>query len=272
MTGLARMIGVAAIALLPVQAVACGAADLPCEIEGGVYHGEAPDGEGPHPGVVFLHGYGGRGAGVIGNRGLVTAFLGRGYAVIAPQGVPRRKGETGGTWNARGNPGSRDDVAFLRAVAADAVERFDLDPGRIVLAGFSLGGMMTWRVACSEPEAFAAYAPIAGVLWRPLPKRCSGPVRLYHTHGWSDPVVPLEGRIVGSGIRQGDVFAGLSILRDTARCETDAPDGFGRVGPYQIRRWESCAEGSALAMALHPGGHAIPKGWSGLVLDWVEGE
>lgn len=260
----------AALALAALPAHACGDAQTPCAIDGGTYHAEAPPGDGPHPAIVFLHGWGGRGAGVVRNRGLVEALKDRGYAILAPQGMPRRPGDTGGSWNTRQNPRGRDDIAFLAAVAEDAATRFDLDPARIVLAGFSAGGMMTWRVACSAPATFAAYAPIAGVPWRPLPVRCAGPVKLHHTYGWSDPVVPLEGRIVGGGLAQGDVFAGLTILRAAAGCGTDAPDGFARSGVYQLRRWTTCGEGASLEMALHPGGHTIPPGWSALALDWFE--
>ena len=257
--------------LLCAPAFACGDAETPCRIEGGHYHAEAPDGDGPHPAVMFLHGWGGRGDGVLRNRGLVTALAGRGYAVIAPQGMPRRAGDRGGAWNSRAQPARRDDVAFLASVAADAARRFGLDRSRILLAGFSGGGMMTWRVACDAPGTFAAYAPIAGLLWRPLPEGCAGPVRLHHTHGWKDAVVPLEGRTVGGGLTQGDLFAGLSLLRDANGCAKDAPDAFDADGPYLIRRWIACADGSALEVALHPGGHVIPKGWSALVLDWLEG-
>ncbi len=251
-------------------APACGDVPTPCTVEEGVYHAAAPAGAGPHGAVVFLHGWGGRGEGILRNRGLVEAVTGRGYALIAPQGMPRRPGDRGGSWNVRRNPRGRDDIAFLASVAADAAARFDLDPARIVLAGFSAGGMMTWRVACSAPDTFAAYAPIAGLLWRPLPAACDGPVRLHHTHGWSDPVVPLEGRIVGSGIEQGDLFAGLALLRAAAGCESDAPDGYGAEAAYRLRRWEGCRPGAALEMALHPGGHVIPRGWSALALDWFE--
>ncbi len=270
MNRFSKIFGMMALALLPTQALACGDAEQPCEIDGGVYHAEAPTGDGPHAGLVFLHGWGGRGDRVLNNRRLVTALHKRGYAIIAPQGSPRRNGGKGGSWNAWQHQTRRDDIAFLRTVVADATKRFNLDPERIILSGFSLGGMMTWRVACSAPDTFTAYAPIAGLLWRPLPARCEGPVRLFHTHGWSDPVVPLEGRIVGSGLQQGDLFAGLTILRQAAGCKTDAPNGFGREEQYQIRHWKNCTEGAALAMALHPGGHAIPQGWSGLVLDWFE--
>ncbi len=252
------------------QAADCGGEVL-CEMEDGFYHAKVPATTGPHPAVIFLHGYGGRGAGIIENRGLVSALNDRGYAVIAPQGIPRRPGDKGGTWNSRVRDGLRDDVAWLAAVAEDAATRLDIDRERIVLAGFSAGGMMAWRVACDAPNSFDAYAPIAGLMWRPLPEQCVGPVRMLHTHGWSDPVVPLEGRTVnGSGLTQGDLFRGLRLLRAASGCSKDAPNSFARNGIYQHRRWSDCVPGSALEFALHPGGHSIPKGWSTLALDWFE--
>lgn len=256
--------------LVPGAASSCGA-DAPCEAGGGVYVAEAPAGPGPHPALLFLHGYGGTGAGILRNRGMVEAALARGYAVIAPQGAPRQEGDTGGSWNSFANPARRDDVAFLAAIADDAAARFGLDRGRMLLAGFSGGGMMAWRVACDAPGGFSAYAPVAGLLWRPLPERCAGPARLLHVHGWSDEVVPLEGRSVAGGrITQGDLFAGLDLLRDAFRCPRDDPDAHGATGPFLTRLWTSCAEGARLGLALHPGGHSIPAGWATLALDWFE--
>ncbi|MEM7525130.1 MAG: polyhydroxybutyrate depolymerase, partial [Pseudomonadota bacterium] len=132
-------------------------------------------------------------------------------------------------------------------------------------------GMMTWRVACDAPKSFAAYAPIAGLLWRPLPASCAGPVRMQHTHGWSDPVVPIEGRSVASGrFTQGDLFKGFEVLRRASQCAKDDPDDYAETGPYLIRRWTTCAKGHELEMTLHPGGHTIPKGWTTIAIDWFE--
>lgn len=260
---------------------ACGGPDLPCEAGGGVYHFAAPpEAEAPEveaseaagaPAVMFLHGFGGTGSGVIRNRGLVDGFVARGYAVIAPQATPWREGSRGGAWNSMAREERRDDVAFLNAVAADAAARHGIDRSRILIGGFSGGGMMTWRVACDAPEGFAAYAPIAGLLWRPLPASCAGPFAMLHTHGWSDEVVPLEGRAVADGrFVQGDLFRGLDILRDAMGCARDDPDEYGGEGAYMMRRWTDCAPGAGLEMALHPGGHSIPPGWSALAIDWFE--
>ena len=249
----------------------CGGPEAPCEMpEGGEYHVALPEGEAKAT-LIFLHGFGGRGEGVIKNKGLLKPILARGYAVVAPQGLPFRPNSKGGAWNSFDNPKRRNDVAFLNAVADDATRRFSLNRSVMIIGGFSGGGMMTWRVACNQPGSFAAYAPIAGLLWRPLPADCDGPIRMHHTHGWSDPVVPIEGRTVGGGFAtQGDLFEGLDLIRRVNGCAKDDPDEYSEDGIYLSRKWTTCTEGSALEMALHPGGHRIPKGWSTLAMDWFE--
>ncbi len=249
----------------------CGVVGAPCVAGGGDYLVATPPGPGPHPAILFLHGWGGSGAAQMRNQRLVEGALDRGYALIAPTGQPRGQGRSGARWNAFGRGDLRDDVAFLNAVADDAATRFDLQRERMMLAGFSGGGMMSWRVACDAPASFAAYAPIAGLLWRPLPDACAGPVRLLHTHGWADQVVPIEGRTVGGGVAtQGDLFAGLALLRRTNACAADAPGAYQTAGAFWRRLWTGCAPGAALELALHAGGHQTPPGWSAMAIDWFE--
>jgi polyhydroxybutyrate depolymerase len=253
----------------------CNGDPAPCQTPHGTYHLERPEGAGPRKAVMVLHGFGGSGAGTLRNRGMVGVLLARGYAVIAPDGQPRQgqTTRTGLTWDFHPDrPARRDEAAFLAEVADDAARRFDLDRGAMVLAGFSIGGSMVSYAACARPGDFAAYAPVAGNFWRPHPTACNGPVRLLHTHGWTDLTVPLEGRMLGSGFAQGDVFAALSLWRETNGCTAMRPDSFATKGPFQIREWTACLPGAGLAFALHPGGHTVPKGWATLALDWFEGQ
>lgn len=249
----------------------CGPTPGPCEVAGGTYHVVLPTGAtGPSPALVFLHGWGGTGMGTMSNTGMVQAFLARGYAVVAPDGELRENAE-GRSWGfLPGREARRDEVAFLRSVADDAAQRFGLDRTHMLLAGFSIGGSMTSYLACADPTAFHAYAPVAGSFWRPHPTGCAGPVRLLHTHGWTDMTVPLEGRNVG-GATQGDVFAAMEIWRRTNGCTALRADAFGTEGDILWRRWTECTPGSALEFALHPGAHGVPPGWAKLAMDWFEG-
>jgi polyhydroxybutyrate depolymerase len=208
--------------------------------------------------------------------GMIKALNARGYAVIAPDGTPR-EGRSGRGWSFHPFfPKARDEIAFLQDVKADAAERFGFSADSVVLSGFSIGGSMTAYAACDVPDGFAAYAPVGGGLWRPHPTECAGPVKMFHTHGWSDGTVPLEGRILRGegrddpdGLVQGDVFETLQIWRVANGCARNKPAAFETEGRYWRRSW-SCSEGAALELAMHPGGHSVPRGWADMMLDWFE--
>jgi polyhydroxybutyrate depolymerase len=217
-----------------------------------------------------MHGYGGEGVGTIRNRGMVNQMLARGYAVIAPDGQKRDEGD-GRTWDFHPDrPATRDETAFLIAVADDAAARYGLKRESMLLAGFSIGGSMTSYVACQAPGAFAAYAPVAGSFWRPHPVSCVGPVRLLHTHGTSDRTVPLTGREIMPGFVQGNVFEAMETWRLTNGCTSARADQTESRGIYEIQHWTDCLPGTDLQFALHDGGHSIPKGWAQLAVDWFE--
>lgn len=270
----ARALLLAAALLLPREAAAgCAGAEARCEAPGGTYHIVMPEGaEGPVPALVFLHGWGSSGEGVL-RMGLADALTARGWALLAPDGTPR-EGRSGRGWGFHPErPGPRDEIAFLEGVLAAAARDHGVDPARAVLGGFSIGGSMTSYLACARPEAFAAYAPVGGAFWRPHPEGCAGPVRLRHVHGWRDRTVPLEGRRVGSGFEQGDVFRAMELWRAANGCSNHRADAFetGAGEPQRwMRRWEECATGTALELVLFDGGHAVPRGWTEATIDWAE--
>lgn len=251
----------------------CGDPVTACETAHGSYHIVLPEGPGPHPVMVFLHGHGGRGGPMVESNTARDATA-RGYAYIAPNGLIR-PGRTRPSWNFHPDfPGQRDEALFLQEVMQDAATRFSIDPTRSLLAGFSIGGSLTSYIACATPGAFSAYAPVSGSFWRPHPESCAGPVRLLHTHGWRDEVVPLEGRVIrhvaGRDFAQGDVFHAMGLWRAANGCDNYRADQFKTMSGFLRRIWTRCTPGSALEFALFDGGHGVPKGWSTMALDWFE--
>ncbi len=255
----------------------CGAAPEACALGEGTYHISLPVGP-PKGAIMFLHGFGGNGDASLRPEGWAGKALARGYAVIGPDGT-EMTGRNGRRWSFHPDlPQDRDEVAFLMAVRDDAAARFDLDRDQMVLAGFSIGGSMTHYTACAAPDAFAAYMPVAGAFWRPHPDACAGPVRLLHTHGWTDTTVPLEGRVVrGVDVNdpqafvQGDVFHAMHLWRQVNGCVQLRADRFVTEGQFLRRAWDRCAPDTALELALFEGGHRVPDGWIDMALDWREG-
>ena len=255
----------------------CAGTPGACEIDTGIYHIELPqDTAGPLPALIFLHGWGASGEGMLRARGMVDAALDRGYAMITPSGLPRASGN-GRSWSFRPeNPGPRDEIAFLQEVRDDAVARFGIDANRALLAGFSIGGSMAAYLACAAPDAFPAYAPVGGNFWHPLPDTCAGPAPMLHTHGWRDGTVPLEGRLLRGGamtdpgvVAQGNVFEALTIWRAANGCPDLQARDFPATDGFLRRAWRDCD--AALEFAMFDGGHGIPPGWTGMALDWFEG-
>jgi polyhydroxybutyrate depolymerase len=268
---------VAALVGLSTSAQAgCGPVDTACTLENGSYHVTLPDGDVKGT-VMFLHGFGGSGQGTLNNKVWVPDALARGYAVIGPDGT-KREGSNGRRWSFHPDwPQHRDDIAFLQDVRDDAAVRFDLDASRMALGGFSIGGSMTSYLACAVPDAFYAYLPVGGGFWRPHPTECEGPVRLLHTHGWSDTTVPLEGRVVRGADRndpeafvQGDIFYTVGMWRDVNQCLQLRADAFVTKGDFMRRSWKRCAPDTALEFAIFPGGHKVPQGWAEMALEWFE--
>ena len=132
---------------------------------------------------------------------------------------------------------------------------------------------MVWDLICYRADRFAAFAPIAGAFWQPLPGDCpSGPAHVRHIHGFSDTVVPLEGRPIGT-YHQGNVVAALLMRRNSNGCPS-APTRYhtegGSAETLQCRTWDGCSSGRELQFCLHPGGHKSPQGWVESAWRWVQ--
>jgi cyclophilin family peptidyl-prolyl cis-trans isomerase/dienelactone hydrolase len=83
---------------------------------------------------------------------------------------------------------SEEAVLALLALAA---ETYRTDPERVVLTGYSMGGMGTWYLAARHPERFSAAIPMAGSP-RDADLKAVARTPLYAIHSRTDDVVPLK--------------------------------------------------------------------------------
>jgi polyhydroxybutyrate depolymerase len=254
MSSLPRNLAASICAWLSLAAAAQAEPPL-LTIADGSYRAVAPqdwDGKSPLPMVLYIHGYRQSSAEVTADQPLVDAVTSAGALLVVPDGAQ-------GGWSFGNAPSRRrDDLAFLRAIVADAKARFPVDASRVIAAGFSIGGSMVWDLACHDAKGFAAFLPISGDFWVPYPEHCnSGPVNLRHTHGENDTTFPMNGRSLrGGAFQQGAVAKSFEILKQTDSCPAEA-DSTEQDGELQCWVWTGCGSGKRIELCLHPGWHEV---------------
>ena len=260
----------------PAQANECNfdGEVVPCRTQNGAYRIRTPEGSGPYPAVVYLYGSLGNSAQTIGNEGFVQAFVERGYAVIVPIAldVQYRDGVIGSGWNLRNYRGRkpRNETAFVREVLEDAEFRHRIDRNRVLMAGMSNGGFLAWEIACHNPDMATAYAPVAAGYMGRIPSRCAGPVKLLHTHGRADDIVPFDPKTPfrSGGAVMTPISKSLAAIGGPAGCSTETVKT--RLREYDRTTLRDCEPGSKVELLVHDGGHTIPLSWFSTVVDWFE--
>jgi len=125
-----------------------------------------PAGNGPFPTIFAMHGWG---SNAMDLQGLAPYIADGRFLVICPQGsVEVEIGAINGYgWYEMRRLGSQPDpdkvdaaVDQLREFLDEASARYPVDPRKVVVAGFSQGGMMAYSLAMRWPERFAALVGI----------------------------------------------------------------------------------------------------------------
>src|SRR5262245_55098741 len=111
------------------------------------------------PLVVMMDGRGGTPWTAIKSSGWSPKADKEGFVVVYPEAL---KVDPSGAQHFLDNPqmwktdAGSEDVSFLRDVIADVQSRFNTNPARVYLAGFSNGAVMAFRFALEHPELVAA--------------------------------------------------------------------------------------------------------------------
>ncbi len=135
----------------------------------------------PYPLVVALH-YGGRVTPYYGKPFMMNLILPALGALDAIMIAPDCPGEG---WT---DPLSEEAVLVLiRQVEKD----YPVDPRRLVITGFSLGAIGTWKLALEHSVLFSAAIPVSGMPPRGIVVGPTGPP-FWVIHSSNDEIFPLE--------------------------------------------------------------------------------
>ncbi|MBN2038345.1 MAG: hypothetical protein JW768_16510 [Chitinispirillaceae bacterium] len=147
-----------------------------------LYH--IPSGLPDHPALILsMHGLGGSGSQQQSMSGFNTIADREKFIVVYPNGIYQFNGSNG--WDVSSNA----DADFLAALIDTMTARYHCDPARVYACGFSMGGMVSYRLACAHPEKLAAIGPCAG--YNPCSPKA--PVSIIHVHGTKDQAVAYSG-------------------------------------------------------------------------------
>ena len=248
--------------------------EQPCQVPGGVYRALAPRGPGPHKTILYLYGSTGHSREVTSARFFQQITERFGYALIVPGAldINYRGGLRDTGWTLRnGKQKTRDEITFLKNVIDDATYRFGIDTENMLIMGQSRGGFLIWEIACHNPEIGSAYAVHAGGYLGRLPSECQQPVKFLHTHGTRDTIVEYGGmENVSGNVDMRPIPEALRMLERTNNCDERSLGPTGELPNFARYTYSNCAQGSALELMIHQGGHDYPRNWIQVAIDWFE--
>lgn len=234
-------------------AAACSA-ETDCVIGDRYYRIRMPEGHDNNRtlgALIYAHGYRGSAKGMMNNRSMAKLASELGVALVATKsygedwripGVPRNTGTDG-----------KLELDYFDALVADLEQRFSIDADRLVVTGFSAGGMMVWNLVCHRGSAFAGFIPMSGTFWEPEPDTCtSPPANVVHIHGDADRIVPLLGRPIAD-THQGQVPQVLEMYEEYGNYRFSSREKHGEL---DCRKTTNLS-GKILNFCLFPGGHSF---------------
>jgi phospholipase/carboxylesterase len=160
-----------------------------------------PAGEGPHPTILALHGWGANGMDLL---GLAPYLAGGQFLVLCPQGsveVPLGP-MVGYGWFPITMGAPPDPAAFAKGLDEArrfldaAVRRYPVDQNKLIVLGFSQGGVIAYALALAEPERFAGLVALSSwlpaALGQTLPPRSRERLSTLVHHGTCDDLIEIE--------------------------------------------------------------------------------
>jgi predicted peptidase len=154
------------------------------------------------PLLLFLHGAGESGDDLSqvkkhGPPKLIEAGKSLPFIVVSPQ-----------------SPGRGWRPEALAALLDEICAKHRVDKGRVYLTGLSMGGAGTWALAASQPDRFAAIAPICGFGNTRDAEKLKG-IPTWVFHGAKDAVVPASrSEEMVSAVKQAGGNPKLTIYPD----------------------------------------------------------
>ena len=234
-----------------------------------IYVPASYDGTTNFPLLFNLHGGGGTIASHIGIADMSPIADTANFIVVYPQARPDPSDGNSFNWIAK-VPGTFDDVTFFSSLIDTIASNYQIDQNRIYACGYSLGGDMSFELACKLNSRIAAIAPVARTMQANPNSFCSPahPTGVLTILGTDDITSPYNG-IIYLGIEYYISAAATHMYWATHNnCDTTAVV-VNIVSPSVERYTWSTASGCAYVEELKVigGGHDWPGSFGNMTID-----
>ena len=190
------------------------------------------------------------------------------FIVVYPQARPDPSDGNSFNWIAK-VPGTFDDVPFFSSLIDTIASNYQIDHNRIYACGYSLGGDMSFELACKLNTRIAAIAPVARTMQANPSSFCSPvhPTGVLTILGTNDITSPYNG-IIYQGVEYYLSAAATHrywVMQNN--CDTTAT--MSVVSPSVERYTWSTASGCAYVEELKVigGGHDWPGSFGNMTID-----
>jgi polyhydroxybutyrate depolymerase len=220
-----------------------------------VYVPRSYDGATAVPVVFDFHGSGSNGIQQVIYSNFQPLAEAHDFLIVAPDGQGTGSGRH---FNMTGEPGLQNDVVFVGSLLDHIEATMCVDASRVYATGISDGGAMTSVLACQDANRFAAFGPVAVVLYI---TGCGGthPVAIMSFNGTADPLVPFTSAFHCCGAvvlaPPSTAMAGWAHAEGCAATPTERQLGT----QVTLRSWSGCRAGAAVEYyIIDGGGHTWP--------------
>ena len=193
------------------------------------------------------------------------------FIVVYPQARPDPSDGNSFNWISK-VPGTFDDAPFISSLIDTIASNFQIDQNRVYACGYSLGGDMSFELACKLNSRIAAIAPVARTMQANPNSFCSPvhPTGVLTILGTDDTTSPYDG-IIYQGIEYYlSAAATHSYWATHNLCNTNAT--MNTVSPSVERYTWSTESGCAYVEELKVigGGHDWPGSFGNMTINASE--
>ena len=236
-----------------------------------IYVPESYDGTTSFPLLFNFHGGGGNIAFHIAIADMSPIADTANFIVVYPQARPDPSDGNSFNWIPK-VPGTFDDVPFISSLIDTIASNYEIDQNRIYACGYSLGGDMSFELACKLNSRIAAIAPVARTMQANPDSFCFPvhPTGILSILGTDDITSPYNG-ITYLGIEYYlSAAATHSYWATHNLCNTNAT--MNTVSPSVERYTWSTESGCAYVEELKVigGGHDWPGSFGNMTIDASE--